>query len=221
MPSEYVHQICHTISESRIGPYRQQATANDLLSLSAYAWNVALCESLYPVLNGLEITLRKHIHYAASDEFGDEYWFDRLRTKKSKDALQKARKKLGASFTSGDMVAQLNFGFWAGLFDSQYEEQLWRKLLKPVFPGVPNQHRTRGRLSKRLYHIRLLRNRVFHHEPVWSRGDLTELHGQILETIGWISPIMRQFVEMLDRFPETYDRGAEFYEQELLSVVQS
>ena len=69
--------------------------------------------------------------------------------------------------------------------------------------------------------VRALRNRVFHHEPVWHYQDLQRRHGLIIETIGWINPAMRRFVEMLDRFPETYAKGAGYYEQELVSVFQN
>ena len=65
-----------------------------------------------------------------------------------------------------------------------------------------------------------MRNRVFHHEPIWHWQKLPSLHSEIIETIGWINPEMRRFVEMLDRFPETYATGAEFYEQEFLAVFQ-
>ena len=34
-----------------------------------------------------------------------------------------------------------------------------------------------------------------------------------METIGWINPAMRQFVEVLDQFPETYTRGSDYYQQ--------
>jgi hypothetical protein len=42
-----------------------------------------------------------------------------------------------------------------------------------------------------------------------------------METIGWINPEMRRFVEILDRFPETHAKGAAAYEQELRAVFQS
>lgn len=112
-------------------------------------------------------------------------------------------------------MSQLNFGFWVGLFDSQYEQVLWTRLLRPVFPHIPRSERIRTRLSKRLHSIRLMRNRVFHHEPVWNRSDLETLHGRVLETIGWISLDIRQFIEMLDRFPKIYSQGPEKYEQKL------
>ena len=226
MQEDYVRHLCELISEPRIHPYRRDYANSDWRACGAYAWNIALCESLYPALNGLEVALRNSIQHATAHEFDDEYWFDSLSLKKSRDAVSKARNELAKDRSSelisaGDLVARLNFGFWVGSFDSKYEQKLWPRLLGPDFPNLPRKHRTRSTLAGRLHLIRHLRNRVFHHEPVWNRTNLNEQHGQVVETIGWIDHEMRQFVEMLDRFPETYARGAEFYEQELLSVFQN
>ena len=213
MQSDSARQLYQVFSEPRIRPYRGHSADSDSRTFGTYAWNIALCESLYSVLNSLEITLRNSIQHAATQEFGDEFGFDGLGSKNAQYALGKARRDLkkaheGESFSAADIIAQLNFGFWVGLFDSRYEQVLWRKLLKPVFPHIPRRHRTRGALAGRLYRIRLLRNRVFHHEPVWNRRNLNEQHKRIMETIGWINPEMKRFVEMLDRFPETYATGA-------------
>ena len=94
-------------------------------------------------------------------------------------------------------------------------------LLKPVFPHISRGLRTRGFVSKRLHDIRLLRNRIFHHEPIWNKPNLNEQHGQILETIGWVNQDMRNFVQVLDRFPEIYTRGAEDYERDLTSMLET
>lgn len=69
--------------------------------------------------------------------------------------------------------------------------------------------------------IRRLRNRVFHHEPVWHLRDLEEQHQRILETIGWISPAMPEMTRLIDRFDSVYTRGADHYATELDSVAQS
>ena len=226
MQEQFFFSLKSVISEQRIGPYRVNVTDSELVIYARYAWNLALCESLYPALNGLEIALRNGIHNAATYRFGDEYWFDSLTLGKTKDALKRVRERLaldGKKYegaTAGALVSRLNFGFWVGLFDSQYEQVLWTQLLRPVFPHIPRSERSRNRLSRRLHTIRRIRNRVFHHEPVWNRSDLKALHRNVLETIGWISLEMRRFIEMLDRFPNVYSQGPQKYEQEIGAVLQ-
>ncbi len=195
-------------------------------AFAAYAWNIALCESLYPALNGLEIVLRNSIHDAATAEFRNDQWFNQLRLSKSRDAIHRAHQELnrirsqGGLITAGELVAQLNFGFWIGLFDSRYEQQLWPSLLRPVFPHMPRRLRQRSELARRLHRIRLIRNRVFHHEPLWNRQDLADQHTQIIEMIGWINPDMSRFVHMLDRFPEVHSRDLHTYSNEIESIFQ-
>ena len=227
MQEQFFFNLKYLISEQRIGPYRVNVTDSELITYARYAWNLALCESLYPALNGLEIALRNGIHNAATYRFGDEYWFDSLTLGKTRDSLKRSREKLASDAKKrenaavGDLVSQLNFGFWVGLFDSQYEQVLWTQLLRPVFPYIPRTERSRNRLSRRLHSIRMMRNRVFHHEPIWNHPDLKALHGRVLDTIGWISWEMRRFIEMLDRFPNIYSQGPQKYEQEMEAVFQS
>ncbi len=118
-------------------------------------------------------------------------------------------------------MANLTLGFWLSLFRIRYEQVLWPKLLEPVFPHCPRNQRTRQNAYLRLDQIRRLRNRVFHHEPIWRLPDLSEQHLLILETIGWISPVMLAMTEMLDRFSSVYTRGAQHYALELESVAQN
>jgi hypothetical protein len=63
-------------------------------------------------------------------------------------------------------------GFWTALFNAPYERALWNPpmlgLLDDTFPFVPRRSRSRRRLFQHLDTIRRLRNRMFHHEPIWN-----------------------------------------------------
>ena len=118
-------------------------------------------------------------------------------------------------------MAGLSLGFWVDLFKGRYEQILWPALLPDVLPFATKKQRHRERLYQRLAKIQRLRNRVFHHEPIWHLPDLPEQHRLILETIGWISPEMLAMTRLLDRFDSVYTRGADHYERELDSVAQN
>ena len=90
-----------------------------------------------------------------------------------------------------------------------------------VFPNATNKQRARESIFKRFSDIQRLRNRVFHHEPIWHLPDLAEQHELILETTGWISPAMLQMTLLLDRFASVYTMGPQRYTEELDSVAQS
>lgn len=109
------------------------------------------------------------------------------------------------------MVAELSFGFWTTLLNRKYEGIFWPRLLEETFPHLVASKRTRATLSKRFEKIRRLRNRVFHHEPIWKFEDLETRHSEILETLGWINRELERTVTMIDRFPTIYSSGVSQY----------
>ena len=223
MHEEFFSQLQQGISRNRLYPYfRENLLSQEGLAL--YAWNVSLCESLYPSLNCAEIVLRNAIHDVASEYFGDKQWFLTHLTGRERAIAREVNRnltKINAEPSDGDIVSHLWFGFWVKLLSNSYESILWPQLLRAVFPNMPRRQRTVNNLHTQLDSIRILRNRVFHHEPVWHLGDLAEQHGLILETIGWISPAMLAMTRLLDRFDSVYTRGADHYAIELESIAQS
>lgn len=203
--------------------YRQPGDS-DRDVLARYLWNLALCEASYPALQNLEVTLRNTIHAAISTKYKTEFWMladeplsdrDYEDVEHSRDAIAQ-RLPQGREPTAGQIVAELDFGFWTSLLSPYYgyqpktrQELLWPKLLKPAFPYMtPPAFRSRENLAGRLNHIRKFRNRVFHHEAVW-KSSLAHEYAQILEAIGWISPDLQRLTIQISRFPEVLSAGIE------------
>lgn len=112
----------------------------------------------------------------------------------------------------GRLVAELSFGFWTTLFDVRYEQGriLWPRLFSArlLDASSPRSMRSRKALSPLLNRIRHLRNRVFHHEPIWHWNDLPQQHQLALQMIGWFSPALRATIEPNDRFVSVHAAGA-------------
>ncbi|MGE4343639.1 MAG: hypothetical protein AB7F20_05040 [Geoalkalibacter sp.] len=222
MPNKaFLRNFRASVSHERLDKYRQRGVAGgDENLLIHYAWNIALGESLYPVLQCMEIALRNAVHDAASAAFQTPYWFDtpHLLDSRSGAGIAEARNNLAAEgkpITAAGIVAEQNFGFWTACFNRRQEQVLWPRIYRQVFPGLPRYLRTRNTIANRLNEIRKLRNRIFHHEPIWYFNDLREKHTRILELIGWISPAMAEFVGAIDRFPDLYAAGMPAYKAEL------
>lgn len=111
--------------------------------------------------------------------------------------MQKNRKK------PADIVSAMSFGFWCKMLDSEYENVTHQDLLWPnmsgfIFPNYPYEF-NRNYIFKALSNARKLRNRVFHHEPVWKikgheNADIEELlhilnqiYDDCLNIVLWIS----------------------------------
>lgn len=179
--------------------------------IGAYHWNLLISRTLYPFIHSIEIALRNSIHQAASQKFGTEFWFETVVIDgRSKSILEDTKNDLYRRFeqvSASDIIAGLTFGFWTNLLKQKtYTDQfnpnrLWPDLIPSVFPHYARGHDDRKNISKRLEEIRLIRNRLFHHEPIWkfkntqsSQDCIVELRrkfNDIFKAIGWMSKYKR------------------------------
>lgn len=222
MQQEFFQQLRKAISHERLEAYQARSNADSELLLAAhYAQNIALSESLYPAFQAIEIALRNSVHDTIAAACKSEAWFEarfNILLPQELDAIEKARATLrrgNKDATPGRIMAELNFGFWTSLFDLRYEQRLWPLHLKTVLPYIPKTIRTRKIISSRMNRIRRLRNRVFHHEPIWYWQDLQQQHFEILEAIGWVNSSMKSFILTIDRFDNVISHGYRFYEDRL------
>lgn len=203
---------------------------------------MALCTSLYTPLHLLEIALRNSLHAGLTQHHnGNNRWYELEHAfrateswKKAQEAVRRvAREKKGRPDDSdfpGRVVAELDFGFWTTLLTRAYGSPtskrrhwnpLWPRLVTIVFPAFPNPSGSRddrATLAKRFDNIRILRNRVFHHEPVWKgrpepkQARMIPLHDQyeeVIEALGWLCPEMVHVARRLETFPAIHASGVE------------
>ncbi|WP_230885125.1 hypothetical protein [Planomonospora sp. ID82291] len=109
--------------------------------------------------------------------------------------------------TNGHVIAELSFGFWTSLLGTgnRYDMRLWRPALHRAFPGYCGSRRA---LHQDLYHLRKLRNRIAHYEPIHQR-HLAADHTKILRILSHISPETTTWVRANDRVPEVLARRAD------------
>lgn len=143
----FLRALESSVSNERWNAYRSGPNDDGYAVAGIYAWNVALCEALYPVLNAVEIALRNRVFAAGAAHFDvEEYlevncWLDAVNprpllsdqvekvTAAKKSLKQRLRKKFGghrtaafirAQMTPGRLISELHFGFWTYLFDPGY-----------------------------------------------------------------------------------------------------
>jgi hypothetical protein len=203
--AEELESIMRSLSRERLGPYLA-LTADDLCqAIRLYERNTSLSEALYGLLQGIEIVLRNAMHRALSVGTGCEDWYNSMSWQAAQQeqitqAIESLQRK-AKPIAPGRMVAELTFGFWVGLTGPKYSVDLWERHLYKAFP---NAKLGRKQLNKRLESIRLLRNRVAHHEPILSRDLLRDVD-RILETIGWINGDTERWVRQTNCFHERFD----------------
>jgi len=175
------------LSADRFSTYLLWADGDVTLAERLYSYNVQLSADFYSSLHMLEIALRNKCDEAISNARGVN-WLDDPAV--MVDAYQRkcvvdARTILHREHkpaTHGQMVAELNFGFWSSLFGPR-SNHLWGQILRPIFntPGLKRKD-----VAQKLRDLRRLRNRIAHYEPILAQ-PITRLHADMLALTSWMS----------------------------------
>jgi hypothetical protein len=215
MPTLTIREAERHFSIDRLAAYRRHTTKGDD-ALALYISNLELSQALYIPLSILEVALRNAIHAQLSRKTGQDNWYMTIHKHpilgaewgKVSVALRDVSKKNAKDYIpgSGQVIAELMFGFWTGLFNAQYEVELWANL-KHCFPRLPKRNRQRKTVETNLSPIRNLRNRVYHCEPIcWNLTKLAQTHQRIHAVIYWIDPTLQEWLVQIDTFPSTLAR---------------
>jgi len=184
---ETIRAITHSLSATRGATYVAAAAPKDEDDPSAlllYAWNARVSAAMMVPLHICEVVVRNAASDALEMVYGPLWpWspgFERSLLAPAtgyspqKD-LQNARRRQS---TKGKVIPELNFVFWQKLFSSRYDKRIWDKHLKTVFPNL-DQTKSVGQLRQGIHNsigeIRILRNRIAHHEPIFKRDLRAEL----------------------------------------------
>ena len=116
------------------------------------------------------------------------------------------------------IIAGTTLGFWIGLFSAKYEQRLWTgHTLRGVFQHAPKIELGCHSIRRTLNRIRYLRNRVFHHEPIWHWSELDGTYVEIARMNKWLSPEWASILSQHDRFPAVHQGGSQPYLDRLIS----
>ncbi len=174
-------------------------------ALRWYQWEASVASAFFTLLRHLE----RALGHAMSDQltkcFEREDWWDHpgvnlhhVSRRKIGAAIEKQARRRGQ--TKAETVQrELTLGFWVSLLGrgNDYETRLWRPALRHAFPAY---HGARQPLHQDLDHLRTLRNRVAHHEPVGTR-DLDADRRSALRVMGYLSHDLRRWAVSEDGIP--------------------
>ncbi|RWL98398.1 MAG: hypothetical protein EOR68_15055 [Mesorhizobium sp.] len=217
--------IRRALTEPRLGKYLKQGGFEFPYTMQWYLWNARLAKAFQFPLHALEVTLRNAVHEHIVLTGGPEDWpFDttwisaqeavgsgiREALNRSKRQLLK-RKMTDREYTASveevshldvpafgklnrhDVLANMSLEFWVRLLDYPYE-RAWQLSLRRVFPNADLSD-TRRHLCNIVRRIKDFRNRVAHHEPIFHRTDLQELHADMIKVIGMRCGLTKSWVQ--------------------------
>ncbi|WP_203906615.1 hypothetical protein [Rhizocola hellebori] len=191
-------------SDPRLNVYVAAANGDVAVAERLYWWNIEVSGAFYGPLHCLELGPRNALDVQLRSAYARDMWWDAAPLTASgqrmvAEARAKCRRRGNASVAADDVVAQLSFGFWTSLLSnsrgSQYDRRLWVPILHRAFPHYRGRRKD---LHDNLEAMRLLRNRIMHHEPIHHR-DLTADHRKIYRLIQYIDRASAKEANALDR----------------------
>jgi hypothetical protein len=209
------------LSQPRFDRYLIECNGDEERALQLYEWNIRVGHAFLRDASHFEIALRN-----AYDQAIMKKWHHRLhwlldpsspvrrplwRTVKGKrldvnapnrsSIFEAIRKAGGKTATPNRLVSQLSFGFWANLADSAHEQDLWIPYLYYAWP----KGTARSKIDQVTHVIASLRNRIAHHEPVFTAtGNRSLMH---------VHPMMIQFLCQLNKDVGKYTRKTSSFTQ--------
>lgn len=213
---ETFESLGRLLSVKRFATFLFAADGTSERALRLYAWNIEISSAFWGSFHMLEISLRNALHAQLTELGQQEDWWNAelllprdpirdLLHRDTKNEIQKAissatkkQTAKGLQTEPGHVVAELNFSFWNGMLANRYQQRLWEVSLTHAFPHYTGR---RGILHRDLDRLRMLRNRIAHHEPIFER-DLAIDHEKICNMIGYIEPEAKIWVMKNSRIVE-------------------
>lgn len=194
--SEQLTNIPHILSEPRFATYLQHCGNDRNRALQLYQWNLELSAAFVVPLHLLEVSLRNAVVECLVSVHTSNWPWNQgfIRRLPSPSSGYNPTRDLNnvagmQNPTMGKVVAELKFVFWEKMFTKRHDNRLWNSHIKTVFPNAPSaltSSQVRSKIYDDVIVIRKLRNRIAHHEPIFSRNNQDD-YDKIHQLLGWRS----------------------------------
>ncbi|GAA1420501.1 hypothetical protein [Agrococcus citreus] len=231
--------LAGSLARDRFRAYVRPFGGDQAAGSRLYVLDVELAGALLELVHFAEVLLRERIHRELTSVDGPQWYNDprHVLDYRTRGAIAKASNRLPTRFSPGQMVAELNFGTWAGLFEqggqikhrdgsfvrqADYDADLWAPALHSVFdrewPSV-----TRIDAEGLLRRVRNGRNRISHHESlvfgIHQHGERTPGGKFRRQPIGSFLSDVRRLIQVLDssmgKWLDTCDHAEELLRDSL------
>lgn len=179
---EQIYAIRAALSPARMSTYERAVNFQgdaDSSALDLYVWNAQISGAFMAPLHICEVVIRNAISDALEAKYGPHWpWSPGFEQSLPSPQtgynprldLFNARR---GTHTIGKIIPELKFAFWQRMFTRRHDNRVWNAYLKRVLPEL-DQTKNIPVLRQKLYDdlemIRKLRNRIAHHEPIFSRN---------------------------------------------------
>lgn len=216
MPNNFTAQqildLEAVLSPPRFGTYLRETGGNRHQAMELYCWNTDVSAAFYVMLQFCELAIRNGAVEAVEKAFGANWHLNQGfvytlpvlssgRGYQPRNDLQSCARRLP---TAGKVVAELKFAFWQHLFVRGQQARVWDPHFSTAFPGYDKSLTladARAKMFANIEKIRKLRNRIAHHEPIFTR-NLAEDRDRIRQVIAWRRPGTAHWVDSIEGVTE-------------------
>ncbi|NOL50407.1 Abi family protein [Pelistega europaea] len=176
--------IRRVLSAPRLSTYEKK-THQLASAINLYQWNMQIASALFECLGVCEIVVRNAVAQAIQSIHGEQWVFSprflRSIPQKRREDLVRARRS-----TVDKTIPELPFVFWQSFFTARFEKDIWYKQFRYVFPyaEMDDLASLRRDIFCSLGRIRMLRNRIAHHEPIFNE-NIEEYYKAIIKIIAY------------------------------------
>ncbi|SEI11485.1 Abi-like protein [Rheinheimera pacifica] len=194
------------LSINRLSTYRN-AILNFLgqdsveFAIELYEWNAKLSASFILPLHIYEITLRNAISEAIALRYGNDWPIDpafrnSLSGKQKTELIKASAGYIGV----GKVLPELKLVWFENMLKNTHNVRIWVPYIKMVFPHSmgPDEDTIRDELKSDCFVIRMLRNRIAHHEPIFNQPNLANLLPAIIKAIDWRCAVSKVWLSNLE-----------------------
>lgn len=208
-------KIPKILSEPRFTTYLQSCSNNKDEALKLYQWNLEVSSALFVPLHFLEISVRnavsERIEQIHTRDWAWKQGFivslpDPASGYSMRRDLQDTARNLK---TIGHVVAEMKFVFWEKMFTKRHEGTIWKHDIKDAFPHAPQDMSTtriRKKIYDDLFNIRKLRNRIAHHEPIFTR-NIQDDYNRIYNLISWRDEATAKWMNHFQKVTKLVEEG--------------
>ncbi|WP_347253832.1 hypothetical protein [Leminorella grimontii] len=183
---EDTENIRLVLSHARLSTYDTAVLPTGKSALELYIWNGHVSAALFIPLQICEVIIRNSVSDALEIIYGHSWpWNKTFETSLPNARMQELLKARENKTALGQVIPELSFFFWQSMFTNRHFGRIWSQHIDRLFPnmepGMAKQAK-RIHIHNELEHIRTLRNRIAHHEPIFKR-DLERDYQRIVDLV--------------------------------------
>lgn len=214
--ADQMHHLPNVLSGPRFATYLQSTNRDREHALKLYRWNMAVSAAFAIPLHLLEISCRNGIVDGIEAIHGSAWpWTqgflltlpnptDHHKFNPRRELQKCARRHR----TAGKVVAEIKFAFWERILLNGQQQIIWKSQFDRCFPGSPAEDPSsirREDLRREIERIRTFRNRVAHHEPIFSRR-LEDDFKRILKVVHWRNPTAADWLQSIETVSDLLEK---------------